>query len=146
MSMNRGRECFNSAGFTLLEVLIAMVILAVGLLAIAQMQVIGIRFNAQGREVTEASTLAMDQLESLKALPPDHTDLDDVTASNNTNLASTTTVDHSDPGNPISGKYDRIWNVADGDGSKTVVVIVSWQSGPTHIQKRTRFSTVVATR
>jgi prepilin-type N-terminal cleavage/methylation domain-containing protein len=131
-------------GFTLLEVLIAMVILAVGLMAIAQMQITGLRFNAQGREMTEATTLGMGQLENLKALPSDHAELADTTADNNADLTSTTTVDHIDPGNPINGRFNRIWNVADGTDTKTVMVIVSWRSGPNQIQKRVRFSTFVA--
>lgn len=142
--MGNGRKESNDAGFTLLEVLIAMVILAVGLMAIAQMQVTGLRFNAQGREVTEATTLGMGQLENLKALPPTHAQLADVTAANNADLTSTTTVDHTDAGNPINGRYTRIWNVADSTDTKTVTVIVSWRSGPNQIQKRVRFSTFIA--
>jgi prepilin-type N-terminal cleavage/methylation domain-containing protein len=140
----RLRKKTAGAGFTLLEVLIAMVIMAVGLMAIAQMQVTGIRFNAQGREMTEATTLGMGQLENLKTLPSTHAQLSDTTTDNNADLTSTTTVDHVDPGNPINGRYNRIWNVADSTDTKTLMVIVSWQSGPNQIQKRVRFSTFVA--
>ena len=65
-------KTLRNEGFTLLEVLIAVVVLAFGLLAIAQMQVIAIRFNYQGRDATEAVTLAKDRLESLKSLPFDN--------------------------------------------------------------------------
>ncbi|MGE0086144.1 MAG: prepilin-type N-terminal cleavage/methylation domain-containing protein [Desulfococcaceae bacterium] len=57
----------NEAGFTLLEVMIAAVVLTVGLLAIGIMQISSIDGDAKAREMTEAGTLAMDQLEMLLA-------------------------------------------------------------------------------
>ncbi len=57
----------NEKGFTLLDVLIATVVLSVGLLAIGIMQLSSISGDAQARELTEASTVAMDQLEELLA-------------------------------------------------------------------------------
>ena len=134
----------RNEGFTLLEVLIAVVILAFGLLAVAQMQVIAIRFNYQGRDTTEAVTLAKDQLESMKTLPFGHADLDDITDTNNDDLASTVTIDHADPNNPIDGKYTRTWNVADGGDTKSVMVVVSWLSGPNRIPKQVEFPTVIS--
>jgi len=65
--LNRLNE--NQRGFSLIEVLIATVVMAVGLLAMAQMQVISIRFNADNRSHTDATTLAMGQLEYLKSMP-----------------------------------------------------------------------------
>lgn len=56
-------------GFSLLEVLIALVILAIGLLAIAQMQITAIKGNAYGSEMTSASSLASNTIERLMGLP-----------------------------------------------------------------------------
>jgi len=138
---------FGNKGFTLLEVMIAMAILAVGLLAIAGMQIIAIRANAQSREVTEAITLATRHLDYLKSLPYNDPALDDTEETNNDNLTDTQNVDHSDPNNPINGKYNRIWNVADSTpnpNTKTVMVIVSWLSGPNQISKQVQFPTVIS--
>lgn len=140
----------GSRGFTLLEVLIAVVILAVGLLAIAQMQIISIRFNAQGRDMTEATTLAMDTLEYLKSLPFNNADLADSDGANNGDLTDTANVDHADPNNPVDpqgiagGRYTRIWNVADGADTKSIMVVVTWLSGPNRIPRQVRCPTLIS--
>jgi len=56
-------------GFTLIEVLIAVTIFAIGLLAIAAMQTSAIRMNSTGNQLTELSTLGIDRLENLMSLP-----------------------------------------------------------------------------
>jgi len=56
-------------GFTLIEVLIAISIFAVGLLAIAAMQTSAIRGNSTAGQLSQLNTLAMDQLEQLMDLP-----------------------------------------------------------------------------
>jgi len=56
-------------GFTLIEVLIALTIFAVGLLAVAAMQNSAILMNSNAGKLTELSTLGMDQIEKLSALP-----------------------------------------------------------------------------
>jgi type IV pilus assembly protein PilV len=61
---------FNATtGFTLAEVLVSLVILAVGILAIAEMQIISIKGTSFSRYLTRASVLAQDSLESLRSLP-----------------------------------------------------------------------------
>ena len=80
MTMSQQRVAGNSRpgcrGFTLIEVLIAMLILAVGLLALASMQLRSIRMNASARMQTEATAIAVDWLERLIALPFDDPLLD----------------------------------------------------------------------
>ena len=55
-------------GFTLIEVLIAMAVFAIGILAIFSMQVTSISSNALARGLTENYTGAMDKVEELLAL------------------------------------------------------------------------------
>jgi len=59
----------KESGFTLLEVLVAITIFAVGLLAVAVMQTSAINMNSTSGKLTNLSTLAMDQIEKLSALP-----------------------------------------------------------------------------
>jgi type IV pilus assembly protein PilV len=56
----------DSKGFTLLELMIALVILAIGLLGLASLQVMAIKGNSYGQEMTVASTLAQNELEQLR--------------------------------------------------------------------------------
>jgi len=56
-------------GFTLIEVLVALTIFAVGLLAIAAMQTSAIRMNSTGNRITEISTVSIDRLENLMSVP-----------------------------------------------------------------------------
>ena len=61
---DKGRE-----GFSLIEVMIAIVILTVGLLSLAQMMVVATNANAVAGRMTASAALAKQQLELLKAVP-----------------------------------------------------------------------------
>ena len=56
-------------GFSLIEVLIAILILTVGLLTLAQVMVIATNANALSGRMTASAALAKEQLELLKAAP-----------------------------------------------------------------------------
>ncbi|MGQ9646855.1 MAG: type IV pilus modification PilV family protein [Thermodesulfobacteriota bacterium] len=59
----------GSKGFSLVEVVIALFILAVSLLALAGLMVTTTRNNSFGGHMTEAVTFAQDKLEQLRAAP-----------------------------------------------------------------------------
>jgi len=61
----------GNAGFSLLEVMAAMAIFFLGILAIMVLQSSSIRGNSRARGVTDISVLASDRLEKLIALPFD---------------------------------------------------------------------------
>lgn len=62
---NPGRQC----GFTLLEVLIALVVLSIGLLGIAGLQGIGLRSSHGAYLGSQASLLAYDMADRIRANP-----------------------------------------------------------------------------
>lgn len=75
-SAGRGRECpVDQRGYTLIEVMIAMVIFAVGILAAWALQHSSTRGNTIARNLTLATACASDRLEQLIQLPFDHADL-----------------------------------------------------------------------
>ncbi|MBW2063681.1 MAG: hypothetical protein JRJ03_01990 [Deltaproteobacteria bacterium] len=103
----------KQGGSLLVEVIVAISILAVGLLGIASMQVSSIRGNSTAMSVTEASCLSADRLEKLMSLPYSHSDL---SAGN-----------HADPSPPAG--YTITWSVTDDfplQGTKTVIVTTTW--------------------
>jgi prepilin-type N-terminal cleavage/methylation domain-containing protein len=94
----------SHCGFTLLEVLMAMTLLAFGILAVGSMQVTSIRANAHANQVTAASVFARDRMEKLMGMaystPPQPTD------------AGLTADTYEDP-NPPEG-YSVSWTIVDG--------------------------------
>ena len=76
MSLSMKREgskmkSHKDGGFTILEVLIALAILAIGILAVATMQATAIKGNSQAIGITEGITLAQDKVEELMKFPYD---------------------------------------------------------------------------
>jgi len=133
---SHGRTVDRQAGFTLVEILIAVSILTIGLLGAASMQVSSIRGNQFSERVTTALCLAEDRMEELMrrgysdALLADLKDkpLDTIDASD---------VDHEDlpaideTGQTVAGgPYRRVWNVDDSAAPniKTITVIVTWDN------------------
>lgn len=57
------------AGFTLLEVLVALFVLSIGLLGLAALQSLGLKFNHQSYQRTQATFQAYDILDRIRANP-----------------------------------------------------------------------------
>ena len=58
----------RQSGFSMVEVLVAILLLTVGLLALAKMQTQAVASNSFGNQLTEATFLAQDKLEELRLL------------------------------------------------------------------------------
>jgi len=105
-------------GFSLIEMLIAMSVLAFGMLAAASMQYSTVRNNTTGNTATQANMLAKAQLEMLKNQGIDSTAL--------------AVGDYVDPspidanGNP-GGIYNRSWRIDPlGTSARRIRVTVEW--------------------
>lgn len=97
----------NSEGFTLIEVLIAILLLTIGLLALVSVTVMVIKGNSLSQTRTTATTLAKDQMEELKNTSKNSdADFD--------SIASSTWSDVTDfPG------YQRQWTVTTTTGNSS---------------------------
>jgi type IV pilus assembly protein PilV len=114
------RKKMKQSGFTLIEMMIALVILAAGLLALATMQIVSVRSNAFSSEMTYASMLAQSRLEDVRNM-----DYDAVTAFAPVPLP----VDATTKG--IAYNVERkVQNDTPAADMKTVTVIIDWKGSP----------------
>ena len=102
----------KNRGYTFIEVLIALVIFAVGFLSLASVQIKSITQNAGAKMYTEATAIAVESLERLISLPFDHSDLDQ----------------DNNPHRMTANGYTIEWNVQDNvpvASTKTIIVNVT---------------------
>jgi prepilin-type N-terminal cleavage/methylation domain-containing protein len=106
-------------GFSLIEVLVALVILSISLLALAGLMVQSTRNSSWGSHLTEAATLAQDRLERFRAVRPQ------------TDIPEGTNFDKVTP--PSGIEYTRTWTVTTNGTStlRTITITITWtDSGP----------------
>jgi type IV pilus assembly protein PilV len=108
----------GAAGFSFIELMIAMAILAMGMLAAVSMHVGSSRNNTKGNIYTQANMLAKAQLETLKS--------QDV-------LSLAVGGPYTDPNNPVDaegqpgGIYNRSWTIETlGTDARRLTVTVQW--------------------
>lgn len=94
----------HEQGFTLIEILFAVAVLAFGLLAVSSMQGSAIRGNLMALDRTEAVAWAQTQMESLMALPF-------------ANVVS---------GATVQGNYNISWQVDPYGNAKLITVTVNY--------------------
>jgi type IV pilus assembly protein PilV len=107
----------NDNGFTIIEMLIAMSIFAIGFLAVASLQISAGKSNRTASDLTNAVNIASDRMERLMGISFDNAFLDPAT----------------NPHLDNQGKYTIQWVVtgidlnADGvDDAKIINLTVSW--------------------
>jgi len=126
----------HNAGFTLIEVLIAMTIFSVGILGIMKLQIKSIQNNSLAGSSTVAGAIAQLHLESIISSDFYAPGIRDINKANNGDLKSVNNFDFRNinaDGRPVYwGKYDLVCNVADDTpirNTKTFVVTVTWDKG-----------------
>jgi prepilin-type N-terminal cleavage/methylation domain-containing protein len=141
VTMKKLQQPKGSRGFTLIELMISVCIMAIAFAGLATMQIACINGNAIASNLTTAITLAQDQMELLNSLDPDtDPNLVDNNTANNANLANAACdastsypaghdcqsvgaagqddgymqqgIDENGNVN-AGGKFDRTWNIAD---------------------------------
>ena len=101
----------KSGGFSLIEVMIALAIFSVGILAVGSMQIWSTKNNTTGNITTQATMLARQKIEELKTVQ---------------NVGD---LDSEDGGTDTVGIYSRLWNVAGAGSSRRITVTVTWTRG-----------------
>jgi prepilin-type N-terminal cleavage/methylation domain-containing protein len=123
---NRAEE-----GFTLVEVIVAITIVAIGIIGLSAVFPLATRDVAKSGGLTKAMELCQGKIEALHALAYDSPDLAPGYV-------------HADSLNPIADVYVRTWETYDNDpiaGCKLIEVTVSWESVS---DAEVRLSTVIA--
>ncbi|MBU3948233.1 MAG: prepilin-type N-terminal cleavage/methylation domain-containing protein [Proteobacteria bacterium] len=125
------REISGENGFTLIEVLIAVSIFAIGLLAIAALQISTAHGNRVGDQLTKATMLAQMQVETLK-----NAGFNSAILKGDGANALVATANYVDPNNPIDengvngGRFTRTWTITNNTAfSRLVTVNVAWDGG-----------------
>jgi len=116
-------------GFSLIEVMIGIIFLAIGLLAVAGMQATSVRGNFFSNNVMLATYVAQDRLEFLKSLP-----LSDARLTPNQSYNDgTAQVSTSSVKSLVFNRSYRVVNVSDPNGDyRRIEYIVAWNDGVNH--------------
>ena len=121
----------NDKGLSLLEVLVAMIILSLGILGLAPMVVMSIEGNNMSRDVLVVSSLAAEKLEyyeSLETLP---------------------VIPYTETESNLEGSYNRVTTIRDNttdasipDGVCQIDVVISW-TDKQGVDRSTTYSTLL---
>lgn len=128
----RAHFCSNHApGFTLVEILVSITILSIGILAVSQMTVMGMRVNTKVNRKMHARAVLAQVFEDLNNLPPNAPELHDPDGPGD---LDDTLADHTKTMTDPSAKYTYqvSWNVGDNHPEpdiKTVRIFVRWLPG-----------------
>jgi type IV pilus assembly protein PilV len=160
-SIRKLKLCNNNQGFTLIEIMIAMVIFVVGMLSVAALQTSATKGNTSANRSTRAFTWCSDRMEVLMSLPYIDTSLN---AGEHSESGDAEIITQTSDGidNDYDGRIDEagesgavsiMWTVADNDGvtgtppppanTKSISVTVTWRT-PLGRQKNLTLNTVRA--
>jgi type IV pilus assembly protein PilV len=149
--------CHNNQGFTLIEIIVAMVIFAIGILSVAALQTKATKGNISANRSTRAFTWCSDRMEMLMSLPYTDANLDDgLHSESDGDFDQSTDLIDNDYDGEIdeageNGNIEIEWTVVDNDGiapnppefTKTITVRVTWTT-PMGQEKTVNLRTVRA--
>lgn len=109
-------------GFSLIEVIAAVLIMMVSMAAVTSLGAGTMKWNTQGHRVTAATNLARDKIEELRRVPY-------YSVTSGANAAPLDAAGQTGGSNAI---YSRSWTVSSGPTPTTrkLVVTVAWGSSP----------------
>ena len=103
-NMDKAMNATRSDGFTIIEVLIALTIFSIGILAVTALQISTARANSIAGNVTINMTWASDRVEEFLTLPYGHQDL---SAGNHSVSEGSLTMDSDGIDNNSNGRIDE---------------------------------------
>jgi len=103
-SIFKRKRTNRQEGFTFIEIIIAIALLAFGLLALASMQVMAMKTNGKANRMTERATIGMNKIEALMVQAEQ--DYDSITGSSDS-----------------SGLYDISWSVGNEEEASSNAVL-----------------------
>jgi type IV pilus assembly protein PilV len=113
--MNNGQKTSRlidgDDGFTLIEILIAIAIFAIGILAIASVQIWNVKNNTTGNITTMATMLARQKMEEIKNVS-DITELDSSPFTDSSCPGDPERIDLEGNPNP-NGVFERCWDISE---------------------------------
>lgn len=112
----------------MIEVILAIAIIAIGLFAVMSLITIVIKGNAHSKMVTTATTLAQDKIEYFKGIDYD-------------NVSGTSTIP---PGHPDCYLQALVQDNTPGTNTKTINVTVYWNPGTTTSIHKVELKTILA--
>ncbi|MBE7447096.1 MAG: hypothetical protein HS132_18535 [Planctomycetia bacterium] len=118
-------KLYNEKGFLMIEVILAIALIAIGLFTVMSLATAVIKGNTQSKKITTAITLAQDKMEYFKGIDYD-------------NISGTYTV---------SNDYyldTLVQNNIPGTNTKTVTVDVYWNPGSTTSKHKVTLQTIFA--
>jgi type IV pilus assembly protein PilV len=119
----------NGPGFTLTEVLIAIVVLSLGFLGLSAMTIATTKGLSFSKRLTTATTLAQDKIEAIKHTTPTNV------------IAANYLLEDPIPGYPGFTRRVTVIPNSPSQGTMTVVVTTSWKgderTSPHNVQLRT---------
>jgi prepilin-type N-terminal cleavage/methylation domain-containing protein len=121
------RGARDTEGFTLIETLAALTILAVGVLGVAAGLLSAMKMASRSREHTQAIYLAEQQLETFLIMPG--ADVEAMAAGGAVTEDSASPID-PDPGDDNATTYNRFWKIELDEPENdviTITVTVSWK-------------------
>ncbi len=93
----------NDKGFTLVETMVALVVLTIGILTVFTMQTGSVRGNARAKQITTASALAAERMEQINGLKYDDDLLADKTDDGTGQDGDRNGIDDDDEGVVVDG-------------------------------------------
>ena len=134
--VNRADRKRGDAGFTMVELLIAMVILGVGMLSIGLAQLSAIKLSARSSHLSQAMYLAQEQMEQFMVMPAGSAVLNNPVA------------DAADPGGTLyvqhgqndATSFSRRWTIEPNvpqPGMTRITVTVDWDSANSAVSQAT---------